>query len=590
MGALTGMVEGAGLLLFQQLGWLNWNMAQTAVSAEILWIAPVFSLLLFGAAGLLLAVAGRLISSPWVHWGGVFLLALLMFFDWLALSGRIRHSAALMLALGLATVFVRWFRKHEEAALMFFRRALPWALALTFLLLAGVQGNIWWRERNALDGLPSAAPGAPNVLLIVIDTQRADHLSGYGYGRATSPRMDQLAREGALFEQPFAASSWTLPSHASLLTGRPTFEHNAERNPMDGRYRTIAEELRDRGYRTAAISANSFFFCRRVGMGRGFIRFEDYFHSMADMAARTLYGRKFAQFVMRPLGYEDVPARKLASDVTDATLRWAARDPARPFFAMLNYFDVHDPFLPPRPWRTRFSKQANPGGILNTFLIRYDVKMTPEELQGEIDAYDGAIAYVDEMIGRLVDGLEKYGQLANTLVIITSDHGEMLGEHGLFLHRNGLHREVIRVPLILRWPGRVPAGARIPTPVTNAAVAATILDLLGSPQQDIFPGPSLAQLWRAPESAGTWPHPLSELAQFPFDQMKKVPAYHGAMASLVSPQYHFITHEKFGHELFDWVADPQEMTNLAKVPDGSKTAEEFAARLKQRRAKPKPNP
>jgi arylsulfatase A-like enzyme len=585
---LTGLVEGAGLLAFQGLGWLNWNMAQVAVSAEIAWISPVFCLLLFGVLGLLFSVAARLFPSPLVLHGCCFVSAFLLFFDWLALSGRIRHSATLMLALGLATVFVRWFRKREDTAVNFFRRTLPWAAALTLLLLMGVQGTIWFSESRAVSNLPAAAPGAPNVLLIVIDTQRADHLSGYGYARPTSPRMDKLAQEGALYENAFAASSWTLPSHASLLTGRPTFEHNAERNPLDGRYRTIAEELRERGYRTAAISANSFFFCRRVGMGRGFIRFEDYFHSVADMAARTLYGRKFAQFVMRPLGYEDVPARKLASDVTGATLRWAARDPSRPFFAMLNYFDVHDPFLPPQPWRNKFSKLPNPGGILNTFLIRYDVKMTPEELQGEIDAYDGAIAYVDEMIGRLVDGLEQNGQLANTLVIITSDHGEMLGEHGLFLHRNGLHREVIRVPLILRWPGKVPAGARIGTPVTNAAVPATILDLLGSPQQTTFPGPSLAQLWRTPESAATWPHPLSELAQFPFEQMKNVPAYHGAMASLVSPQYHFITHEKFGHELFDWVADPQEQANLAQAPEHGKMAEEFAAHLKQRRAKAKP--
>jgi arylsulfatase A-like enzyme len=418
-----------------------------------------------------------------------------------------------------------------------------------------------------------------------VDTLRADHLSSYGYHRPTSPRLDALAQQGVLFETAIATSSWTLPSHVSLVTGRYAYENPARGSPLDPSLPTIAEAFRARGYRTGAFSANTFFFSRQVGFGRGFIRFEDYFHSWADRAARTLYGRKVSQYLLQRLGFEDIPGRKLAEHVTAGTLDWIADDP-RPFFVMLNYFDTHDPYLPPQPWRNKFSRQPNPGGVLNSFLLRYYPEMSPEQLQGEIDAYDGALAYVDDQIGRLLDALAQQGRLENTIVVITSDHGEMLGEHELFLHRNCLYREAIHVPLILRWPGRLPAGARIAQPVSIASLPATLMELVGA-ENAAFPGPSLAPLWQLPLPVANWPDPLAELAQFPFEPVKREPAYHGAMQSLVSPAWHYIEHEKFGPELFHWENDRAQTHNLAVTPEGRPVADALAAQLKQRLSQPR---
>src|SRR5215470_1373262 len=176
-----------------------------------------------------------------------------------------------------------------------------------------------------------ASSDAPNIIMIVIDALRADHLSSYGYVRPTSPHLDRLAQQGVVFEHALSASSYTLPAHASLLTGRYLYEHGVEWNNRTARfanrYPRLAEALQSRGYRTAAFSANVFWVTRSKGFGRGFIHFEDYFQSVADMAARTLYGRIIETLILRRLGYEDIPARRRASDINRSVLQWIERDP-----------------------------------------------------------------------------------------------------------------------------------------------------------------------------------------------------------------------------------------------------------------------
>jgi arylsulfatase A-like enzyme len=560
---LTGLVEGTGLLVLQHLGWLNWNMAQMSVEREILYISPLFDLVFFLLLGVLFLPALPLVGARRAVPAAFFLFSAILFFDWLTLSGHLRLSGAFVLSLGLAAAGTRWFRRHEAAVLGATGRAARALLVLTLVLAAVIEIGQRWAETQATRTLPPAATGAPNVLVLVMDTVRADHLSVCGYPRATSPNLERLARQGVLFDSAISTSSWTLPAHASLLTGRAPHEHGAERGPYDGRFTTLAQELRSRGYRTGAFSANYFFFSRQMGFGRGFLHFEDVFGSLADCAARTLYGRKFDQFVLQKLGFEDVPGRKRAADVNRELLDWLDRNGDHPFFAFLNYFDAHDPYLPPQPYRSRFTKERNPGGVLNTFILRHDLAR-PEQLQGEIDAYDGALAYLDDQIGKLMAALDARGLQRKTLLVIVSDHGESFGEHGLLLHRNALYRETLRVPLLLVWPGHVPVGVRISRPASIAAVPGTILDLLGGPAPERFPSPSLVRLWNSStETAAGWPDSLAELAQFHFDLVKKNPAYSGSMASLVGPQWQFIEHEKLGAELYDWVADQREEHNLA---------------------------
>ncbi|MBI3661468.1 MAG: sulfatase [Acidobacteria bacterium] len=579
-GIVTGLVEGTAFTALQKFEWLTWNINLDAVTYEIIWISQVFDLALFGAAGIGLAIAARLLPRVPMLRIGVFLFGFAMFLDWLLLSGRIATIGAATLAAGLAAALVRWFENHREAALGFWRGSLPWAFGIVLLALAGIEGNEWLRERRALASLPPAAPDAPNVLVIVVDTLRADHLSTYGYPRPTSPNFDRLAREGTLFERAFSTSSWTLPSHASLLTGRYPHEHGAERESYDGRFPSIAGVLQARGYRTAAVSANLIFFTEKRGFGEGFIRFDDFFHSVADRAVRTVYGRKLHRWVMHKLGNQDLPARRWADSVNRAALGWIDLDPKKPFFAFLNYMDTHDPYLPPQPYRSRFSKLTNPGGRINEFEGQRSPQLTPEQLQSEIDAYDGAISYVDEQIGRLLGELDRRGLKENTIVIFTSDHGESFGEHGIFTHSTALYRQLIHVPLIVRWPGRVPAGMRIAVPVSNGGLPATLVEILGMEPAATFAGRSLVTLWKNPGTYPDWPDPLAEIAQLPFPSMKKFPIYQGGIKSLVGREWQYIEHEKFGAELYRWENDPGQVNDVAKTPQGQAVAAEFAARMK----------
>jgi arylsulfatase A-like enzyme len=582
-GLAAGLIEGLVFLLFLfllQFDWVSRDILLPDVAVEIIWISPLFNGLLFGAIGLGLAALfslARMIKWLPVAALSVSLFSFLSFLDWLALllSRRIHHLSLAILAAGLAAAFTRYVRKREERALRFWRRSLPWLAAAVALVFAGVESGGWLRERMAIAALPPAPPAAPNVLMIVVDTLRADHLSGYGYARPTSPRLDRLAREGALFESAFSTSSWTAPSHASLLTGRHPHEHGVEwRTPralLDGRYPTLAEALKDRGYRTAAFSANPFWFTRPMGFGRGFIRFEDFFQSLSDMALRTFFGRAFEQMVLRRLGIEDFPARKRAADINRSVLRWVERDREKPFFAFLNYMDTHDPYLPPEPFRSKFSRTPAPGGIINTRLGRYHPTMTPEELQGEIDAYDGAIAYVDEQIGQLIDELQRRSLLDRTVVVVTSDHGESFGERGFLLHANSLYRETIHVPLIFRYPEKAPAGVRVTQPVTNAAAAATVMELVGAGQQTIFPGPSLVQLCqpcqpgRTPQASASWSPPLTEIERQPWS-LDRYPVSRGWIKSLVSSEWHYIRHENLQAEIYNWKDDTREERNLIGNP------------------------
>ncbi|OLE11457.1 MAG: hypothetical protein AUG89_09730 [Acidobacteria bacterium 13_1_20CM_4_56_7] len=211
-------------MLFQRINWRQWARVMH-VSKEILWISPVVDLCFF----VLIAVGVGLISRisrriPAIRVLG-FLLVGLTAYDWLMLIGHFYRRAAILFALGVAVAFNRWLGKHEHGAVGVWRRSAPWLVAALAIAVAGIEGGKRISERLAISNLPTAAPGAPNVLVIVVDTLRADHLSSYGYSRPTSSNIDDLARNGVMFENAIAPSSWSLPSHASLVTGRAVHEH-----------------------------------------------------------------------------------------------------------------------------------------------------------------------------------------------------------------------------------------------------------------------------------------------------------------------------------------------------------------------------
>jgi arylsulfatase A-like enzyme len=587
---VAGLVEGVGLLVFQRINWRSWG-PMMHVSKEIIWISPLVDLLFFVVLVLLISLLAGAIRQLNPLRAVMSVLAFLTIYDWLTLTARLSHWSCALLALGVAAVFNRWFGKRESEILKRCQRATPRLIAAWVLAFVAIEGGGWIIERSAVARLPVASAASPNVLIIVVDTLRADHVSSYGYARQTSPEIDRIAKQGVQFENAIAPSSWSLPSHASLLTGRYPFEHgmqNVEPMPWLGwdkeslrGYPTLGEVLQKRGYRTGAFSANRVYFTSNVGLGRGFIHFEDYFYSPADSFVRTLFGREFARIylsrsdkslvrrTLRRLGFTSLldrdtegweknggarGVRKRASVVNDELLRWIDTDISQqhPFFAFLNYMDPHDPYGAPSSYPKPFWDHGT-----------------------VTDQYDEGVSYADHYIGVLMQSLQQRGLANHTLVIITSDHGESLGEHGLHFHASALYWELIQVPLIIWYPGHVPAGLQIATPVTNTAIPSTIMEVLaGVPGETVFPGPTLSVLWKNPHAALPWPDPLAELAQNDINPEKAaVPtAADGAMQTLVTPDWQLIVHKNLGEQLYHWNADPGESHDLINTPEGQAQA------------------
>jgi arylsulfatase A-like enzyme len=578
------------------------------VSEPILWISPLVDLILFSGFALMAWIIGRVFRRLPALKMLVFGLSSLCAYDWLSVTGRLYHWSSFLLAVGAALAFTRWIGQRQIPAISFWRKTSPWVMAAGLMVFIIVEGGDRWREHRDLSKLPAASGGAPNVLIIVIDTLRADHLSSYGYARLTSPTIDGIAKEGVLFENAFSTCSWSFPSHVSLLTGRYQFEHGMGAIPpmpvfgpgvpsFHG-YPTLGQALEQRGYRTAGFSANRIYFSRNLGFGIGMTHFEDYFHSPADAFVRTFFGKEFARIYLRRTGNSKPKRllrrlhfysildmdeegsgslggaealRKRATVVNQELLDWIDRDPKqRPFFAFLNYYDVHGSYGGPhffvRPW--------------------------PREVP--VDLYDDGIRYVDDSIAELMTQLEHRGLGKNTLIVITSDHGESLGQHGLETHSEALYRELIHVPLVFWFPGHIPAGRRIGQDVTNAAMPTTVMNLLGSTTIE-FPGRPLSQLWDdAPDPAGAWSEPISELAENHYfskherEAVWRVPsAVSGSMRSLVSRPWHLIVHQALGLQLYNWDKDPDESNNLTGTPAGRETAQQLVVKMRELMQKPR---
>jgi arylsulfatase A-like enzyme len=573
-GLVAGLLEAAGTLAiirWDRLGWLLCAGPQAA------WIFPLTNLLLFLGVAVCLWIGLLAVPKAAALRYALAVPAFLCFFDVASFSARIKPLGSFVLALGLTVQFWHWLRRKQGPFVSFCRRTIPWLLA--FVVALGVGEAAWGRitETRQISRAVSPAPGSPNVLLIVIDTGRADHFSFLGYPRKTTPEIDRLAREGTVWERAFATSSWTLPSHASIFTGRYFREHGADRQPLDDRYTTLAEALAARGYLTAGFSANIYNVTRPVGLARGFQHWEDFYGNVGDMAARTYYVRRFGHSIRSRLGKRDILGRKRATEVNREFLQWLDRRRDRPFFAFLNYFDAHDPYFPPEPYRRRFSNGLEVGGLVNSYFLVIAPNLTADRLQSEIDAYDASLLYVDHEIGRLVQELDQRGLGHNTLLVITSDHGESFGEHNLLLHGNSLYYETLRVPLILRMPGRIPADRRLTDVVSLRAIPATVMKLIDTTGSSPFPGPGLIDAGSAsPDTQDS--SVLAELEEKEFEA-KSRPAQHGWLKSVLTERWQFILNQSGKMELYDLAEDPKQLRNQANSVEHSALVQSLRAKL-----------
>jgi len=297
--------------------------------------------------------------------------------------------------------------------------------------------------------------GPPNVLLISLDTTRRDHTSVYGYERDTTPNLAKFAAEGVRFALAYAPSATTGPTHATLFTSLHPITHRVVKNGrvLTPPHVTLAERLRAGGWLTAGV-VSSYVLDARFGYAQGFDHWDDDF----DPASATVRNEAWE-------GAEVEVFDRTAAATTARTVDWldGPRDAGRPFFLFVHYFDPHAPWVPPAELAHAFPPAEAAGGGLRVLVARYDAE----------------IAFADAQVGALLAALEERGLAENTLVAITSDHGEGLMQHGHLLHGAQIFEEQVRVPLLLRWPRRLPAGRVIEGPVSLIDLAPTLLELVG---------------------------------------------------------------------------------------------------------------
>lgn len=395
-------------------------------------------------------------------------------------------------------------------------------LAIAGSVLAGLL--VWFRPRPR-----------PNLLLITLDTTRADRLACYGYAAGRTPALDSLAATGVLCEHAFTVAPLTLPAHTSLFTGLYPPEHGIRTNGrgrLDDSIPTIAESLAQHGYDTSAFVA-SFVLNRKFGLDRGFRQYDDDFTS--DEPAPDSLHRE-----------------RRGAAVVDAVLKWLDQPRSRPFFCWVHLYDPHAPYL------------AHSDLFGDEYVDR---------------PYDGEIAYVDRQIGRMLDFLKGGGHERQTLVVVVGDHGEGLGDHLERKHGSTLYNETMRVPLIFRFPGRLEPGRRVQPNLSLVDVPSTILDLLELGDRRKIAGQSIKTALLGGRAASS---PCYGATDEPYLNCGCAP-----LRSLAEGRWKYIRTTRA--ELYDLVDDPRERNNLADArPDAIREMEaqlaEFESRLVARTA------
>ncbi len=544
---------------------------------EFYWLVP----LLYGAVFGVLGAACTLLAGRW--WAMpvavlVFGLATLGGWSQAVLHGSLAPLAIAVLALGIGWQAARVAASRSAGLRRLARRSTLWIIAALAVVAIAQPIVERTRESTAMAELPAAAPDAPNVVLIVLDTVCADHLGAYGYERPTTPAIDAIAADGTVFEWFFSTAPWTLSSHASMFTGRYTHQNTANWTvPLDDGPTTLAEVLRDHGYATGGFVGNLAYCSAEWGIARGFVHYEDFAVDAGSLAWMTSLGDEITD----ALGYRRFEGlvRGSAERVTTGYLDWKAGLDGRPFFAFLNYFDAHGLYIAPPGYDEEFGPRSphlhswQNGGMYG-----------PEVMQGYVDAYDGCIHYIDDWIAAIVQDLREHGQLDNTVLIVTGDHGEQFGEHDLTGHGNSLYLPLLHLPLVISFPPRVPAATRVDEFVSLVDLPATILDLVGVTARPPLPGHSLAPLLN-PAAGGDRPTVSPAVASvvarnsmnLPQEQLG--PMGYDGIRSLMADGYQYLWNGDDTEELYDLRKDVEQLDNLIDTEAGKARRDSMRARL-----------
>ena len=580
------------------------------LSRDFMWMTPLGDLIFFGFAALFLLALSRV--RP--RWGtrpdvlGVF--AGLSTLALGLVPERIHPLAVLILATGVGVQVRRMARPAPRSS-----RTLPVLTTVGLLLVLGLTVRKEWeegtREQEWASSLSNAPGDGPNIILLILDTVRGASLDFLGeLGGASrwepvkTPALERLAGESVVFERAMAPSPWTLPSHASMFTGRWPVTHQGGRGLSVGwmgvlgpEFPTVAEVLRRQGYFTAGFVGNLVFTSAETGLARGFITYEDYTVSLGQILLTCSLSRRFARnrTWRRVVGYHDTLNRKPARVVADQFLDWQADHDGGPYFAFLNFFDAHEPYFPPdsvrdtMPAGSRWDDISQYVGLLTGATAwRTDKwEMDSAEQRAHAAGYGEGILQADRELGRILRELEGRGGLENTVLIVASDHGEQLGEHRLYNHNNSLYLPLLHVPLLVKdYREEVPVR-RIPDVVSLRDVGATVLDIAGlDPGPKGIPGRSLSRFWRAPEEGVPGlPEPFpadtvfATLNRGVVDRPWYPVGLGPTMYSLTDSLHHYILNGDGTEELYS-LLDAAELNNLAGSEGFPEILEGFRTQLR----------
>jgi arylsulfatase A-like enzyme len=423
----------------------------------------------------------------------------------------------------------------------------------------------------------------PNILFIIMDSARAANFSCYGYTRPTTPRLDQLAAEGVLFEQAIAEGCWSLPVHTSLFTGLFPLCHGltTSQQALPENYPTLARILKTHGYQTCCFTSNAYI-SPNTGLVQGFDTVEEIwrnFQPRGFQRTRTSklikrleqYGPatkpviRFIRFLMRVR--KQVRRRKRQTDsgaqLTNARIqKWLTEswNPQTPFFMFVNYMECHEKYDPPHPYERQFMpSRFSPSRVAKVSPNKAEVlssqnrKKREEDLEIIRALYDGELNYLDQKIGELLDFLRVKGILDETIVVVTADHGDSLGEHNHLGHRMDLYEQLVQVPLLVRYPARFQPGERIPYQIQLTDLFPTFLELAGveTEQANRNGFISLCNL------------PKQEIHPYTVAENTAIKRLNGVVARMIrTSQHKYIWKSNGQHELYDLKNDPNELNNL----------------------------
>ena len=552
-GALQLGIARSLHLGFSVLRW-GWE------SRDLVWRVPAGFVLIFMPIALSLGVLSLAFGARLTIRLSIVVWLTLILFSLLLLFPQIHGYASLLLALGVAIAGGRRVASSERRIVRVAR-----VLALTGGTAVVLGAVVMPRLRavaqaRRIASLPAARDGAPNVLLIILDTVRADFMSLYGSVEETTPHLSRWAQRGVVFDQSYSTASWTTPSHASLFTGLYPSVHGASyTQPLAEAHVTLAEVLQAHGWATGGFTANYAATPSESGLAQGFIRYDDLKNTVEEVAKSTTITQsdnvlrfwgaiengqgwrvaigRFFSTDFTPRVTEQTHDAKPGVEVREQFVSWLNTVPAgRPFFAFLNFFDAHAPYQPPAPYYSMFPAPSGPAG-----------------------RYRGGIRYLDDQLDSLFNELDRRGILEKTIVLVTSDHGEQFGEHGQDTHANSLYRQVLHVPLLVMYPRGVPAGLRVSRQVSGLDVPATLLDLAGVPRDPAIGGMSLAVAWRDTTAQ------LSDVVAEVEQNMRPVLRFknsRGPMKAILNDTLHVIRDGAMVFEAYRYRTDPQEVEDL----------------------------